>query len=256
MYVGPHIPQDELKVYLDVTNPNCYQANNIIDPIASSTKLYNLADRTFVDYFYNNIGTEAYQETVTPTALPLIVMQHNAFEGSTNRDTNWASNVSVQRVLSYSFVSWYKFDNVNQQAENIYGGGFNGQISFYLSPSGTSASSYILVYSAAGSSNYFTATMGNQINDGNWHMRSYTMTGPSTGVQTVKTYIDGEFYATTNSNSSYAAVTTTRQMNWGSWSGGYGNMAGQLNGYMYYEKVLSDNDMKQIYNATKEKYGV
>ena len=38
--------------------------------------------------------------------------------------------------------------------------------------------------------------MGNQINDGNWYMRSYTMTGPSTGVQTVKTYIDGEYYAT------------------------------------------------------------
>lgn len=255
-YGSPHIPQKDLKVYLDVTNPDCYQANNITDPIASSTKLYNLADQSFVEYFYNNIGTEAYQETVTPTALPLIVMQHNAFEGDTNRDTNWASNVNVQRVLSFSFVSWYKFDNVNQQTENIYGGGFSSQLSFYLSPSGTSANSYILVYSAAGGTNSFTATMGNQINDGNWHMRSYTMTGPSTGVQTVKTYIDGEYYATANSNSNYAAVTATRQMTWGSWSGGYGNMAGQLNGYMYYERVLSDNDMKQIYRATKGKYGL
>ena len=34
MYVGPHIPQDNLKVYLDITNPDCYQANNIVDPIA------------------------------------------------------------------------------------------------------------------------------------------------------------------------------------------------------------------------------
>ena len=45
MYVGPHIPQDELKVYLDITNPDCYQANNIVDPIANDVKLYNLADR-------------------------------------------------------------------------------------------------------------------------------------------------------------------------------------------------------------------
>ena len=33
-------------------------------------------------------------------------------------------------------------------------------------------------------------------------------------------------------------------------------MGGQLNGFMYYEKVLSDNEIKQVYNATKEKYGV
>ena len=59
MYVGPHIPQDELKVYLDITNPDCYQANNIVDPIANDVKLYNLADRTYIDYFYNDYNTEA-----------------------------------------------------------------------------------------------------------------------------------------------------------------------------------------------------
>ena len=32
-YGSPHIPQKDLKVYLDVTNPDCYQANNITSPI-------------------------------------------------------------------------------------------------------------------------------------------------------------------------------------------------------------------------------
>ena len=251
---GPNIITDGLKVFLDVTNPRCYQANNIIDPIASSTRLYNLADQSFVEYFYNVNNTEAYQETVTPTDLPLIVMQHNAFEGNTNRDTTWFSATSVPRVLDYSFVCWYKFDNVSQQSENIYGGGFEGRLSFYMSPSGTSANSYILIYSSPGSANSFQASMGNQINDGNWHMRSYTMTGTSTGVQTVKTYVDGVFYGTSNSNSSHVADTSNRSMTWGSWTGGYGNMAGQLNNYMYYERVLTDEEMMQNYIATKGKY--
>ena len=90
MYTGPHIPQEELKVYLDVTNPACYEANNQTDPIASGTKLYNLADKSFSEYFYNINSTEAYQKTTFPTTgsnSSLIVLQHNAFAGSTNRDT-------------------------------------------------------------------------------------------------------------------------------------------------------------------------
>ena len=136
MYVGPHIPQDELKVYLDITNPDCYQANNIVDPIANDVKLYNLADRTYIDHFYNDYNTEAYQETVTPTVSPLIVLQHNTREGGSNRDTTWVgikpdgTSTVVNRVLSYTFICWFKFDNVNQQSENIYGGGFTGRLSF------------------------------------------------------------------------------------------------------------------------------
>ena len=120
MYNGPHIPQKDLKVYLDITNSDCYEANDIADPIVADTKLYNLADKSFTEYFYNIQNTEAYQQTVTPTQLPILCMQHDAFEGNTNRDTTWFSATSVPRVLSYSFVCWYKFDNVNQQSENIY----------------------------------------------------------------------------------------------------------------------------------------
>jgi len=261
MYVGPHIPQDNLKVYLDITNPDCYQANNIVDPIADDVKLYNLADRTYIDYFYNDYNTEAYQETVTPTVSPLIVLQHNTREGGSNRDTTWVgvkpdgTSTIVNRVLSYTFICWFKFDNVNQQSENIYGGGFTGRLSFYMSSGGTSESSAVLVYSAAGGANSFTAGMSSTINDGNWHMRAFTITGPTTGVTTCKTYVDGNYSAATSSNSSFVAPTDGT-MRWGSWTNGYGNMGGQLNGFMYYEKVLSDNEIKQVYNATKEKYGV
>ena len=261
MYVGPHIPQDELKVYLDITNPDCYQANNIVDPIANDVKLYNLADRTYIDYFYNDYNTEAYQETVTPTVSPLIVLQHNSREGGSNRDTTWVgmnpsgTSTVVNRVLSYTFICWFKFDNVNQQSENIYGGGFTGRLSFFMASGGTSESSSVLVYSAAGSANAFTAGMSSTINDGNWHMRAFTVTGPSTGVTTCKTYVDGNYSGVASSNSNFVGAADGT-MRWGSWTNSYGNMGGQLNGFMYYEKVLSDNEIKQVYNATKEKYGV
>ena len=124
-----------------------------------------------------------------------------------------------------------------------------------MASGGTSESSAVLVYSAAGSSNGFTAGMSSTINDGNWHMRAFTVTGPSTGVTTCKTYVDGNYSGVASSNSNYVAATDGT-MRWGSWSSSYGNMGGQLNGFMYYEKVLSDNEIKQVYNATKEKYGV
>ena len=256
---GPNIPQEGLRVSLDITNQKCYQANNITDPIIDDTRLYNLADRTFIDYFYNNINTEAYQETITPSNPPFIVMQHNAFEGNTNRDTNWqgmgpGGSTTIDRVLNFSFISWYKFDNVNQQVENIYGGGFNGRLSFYLSSGGTSANSAILFYSNAGGTNAFQASMGSSINDGNWHMRSYSVTAALvTGTTYCSTYVDGEYYGIYNSNTKYENPTTG-VMTWGSWSGTYGNMSGQLNDYMYYERAISANEHKQIYNVTKNKY--
>ena len=61
---------------------------------------------------------------------------------------------------------------------------------------------------------------------------------------------------TYTSNSSYVADTSNRSMTWGSWTSTYGNMAGQLNGYMYYERVLSDERNEINLFSNKEKYGV
>ncbi len=43
-------------------------------------------------------------------------------------------------------------------------------------------------------------------------------------------------------------------MRWGSWASTYGNMAGDLNYFMYYERVLEVNEILQIYNNTKNRF--
>lgn len=248
---GPNLPKENLTVLLDAGNPKCYQAAVADTGLPSNTKLYNLVNDSPVSYFYNDQSTEAYQDVVAHNGT--LVLRHNAFDG-TNRDTTWRSDVNVTRVHHYTFISWFKFDNTGQQSENIYGGGFDGQTSFYMSPSGTSASHGVLNYSDAGSANAFSTTADHGANDGNWHMRAYTTTGPDVGVQTTKFYVDGVLKQTGTSNSSHDNPDGTRQMRWGSWTGGYGNMEGDLNHFIYYERVLTDAEILQVYNATRVRY--
>ena len=252
MYTGPTIPLDELKVVIDVSNSKCYQAATATTGLTSNTKLYNLVTGQTVSYFYNDVGTEAYQDAVNLNGN--LVLRHNSFAGSTKRSTTWRSNVNVDRVDDYTVISWFKFDNSGQPSENIYGGGFHGQTSFYISPSGTSASHGVLNYSDAGSLNSFHTIGNHGANDGNWHMRAYTTTGPDVGVQTTKFYIDGVLKQTGNSNSSHDNPDGSSTMRWGSWTNTYGNMAGDLNQFMYYEKVLTDSEIYQVYNSSKTRY--
>ena len=46
----------------------------------------------------------------------------------------------------------------------------------------------------------------------------------------------------------------TDTMIWGSWSGTYGNFNGRTNCFMYYERVLSDSEMLNIYNGMKRRF--
>jgi len=252
MYTGPTIPLDELKVLIDVANPKCYQAAVVDTGLPSSTKLYNLITDYTIAHFYNDVASSDYQDIVSHKGN--LVLRHNAYAGSVNRDTTWRGNVNVDRVDSYTVISWFKFDNSGQQSENIYGGVFNGRTSFYMSPSGTSASHGVLNYSDAGGTNGFSTISDHGANDGNWHMRAYTTTGPDVGVQTTKFYIDGILKQTGNSNSSHDNPDGSNTMRWGSWTNTYGNMAGDLNQFMYYEKVLTDSEIYQVYNSSKTRY--
>jgi hypothetical protein len=249
---GPKIPQQNLKVYLDVNNPDCSGITSPSTGLTNDLRLNNLVVNDDIEYFYNDQNTEAYQDAVLHKSG--FVLRHNALDGSTKRDTTWRANIGLTRVNSYTFISWFKFDNTGQQSENIYGGGFDSRTSFYMSPGGTSASHGVLNYSDAGSANGYSTTSDHGANDGNWHMRAYTVTGPDVGVQTTKFYVDGVLKQTNNSNSSHDNPDGTNTMRWGSWTGGYGNLAGDLNHFIYYERVLSDDEILNIYNITKTKY--
>lgn len=248
---GPVLPKGDLKVVIDVGSPRCYQAAVADTGLPSNTKLYNLVNGSPISYLYNDQSTEAYQDVITHNGT--LVLRHNAYDG-TNRDTTWRADTTIARVDHYTFISWFKFDNTGQQVENIYGGGFDGRTSFYMSPSGTSASHGVLNYSNAGSANGYSTVADHGANDGNWHMRAYTMTGPDVGVQTTKFYVDGVLKQTGNSNSSHDSPGGNAYMRWGSWTGGYGNLEGDLNHFIYYERVLSDDEIMQVYNATKSRY--
>ena len=252
MKFGPNIPQEDLRVALDVSNPRCYVAQTVVDGVASGTQLKNLVRGADVDYFYSPNSSESYQYIRLHNGS--MVLFHDSFNSSTLRLTTWYSNVSVPRVSSYTFISWFNFDNTGQPAQNIYGGGFNSRTSFYMSPSGTSETHGVLNYSDAGSTNAFSTVGSHGGNDGNWHMRAYTTTGPDVGTQTTKFYLDGVLKQTGSSNASHDNPDGSGGMTWGSWSTTYGCMSGYLNLYLYYERVLSDKEILQIFNATKTRF--
>lgn len=251
LHQNPRIVVDNtLKVLIDVTDPNC-NSKSTPGALSSGHRLYNLADTSYMEYMYNDRSTEAYQEVELHKGGQ--VLFHNALDSGTVRDTTWRSNNTPTRVGSYTVISWFKFDNTDQQSENIYGGGFDSRTSFYMSPGGTSESDGVLLYSNVGSTNAYSTNPGGG-NDGKWHMRAYTVTGPDVGIQTAKYYRDATLISTVNSNPSHDSPGGTGVMRWGSWTGGYGNLKGHLNGFTYYERVLSEEEILQNYLATKTRY--
>lgn len=251
MYIGPNIPTNGLKAFFDVSNPKCVDASQTID---SNTRLINLVSDS-------NIQMQS-QDTTSATLGNMsfvedngsYVYNQNAIAGT--GEPGWKGINNPTRVNDYSFVCWYKYNygSSYQRAENIYGGGFGSRTSFYLSPSGTSASHGILRYSDVGGTNSYGVQANYGGSDGEWHMFAATDTGPDVGVQTSKFYLDGVWKATAASNSSHDNNDGTDTMVWGSWSGTYGNFNGRTNCFMYYERVLTDDEIYNIYNGMKRRF--
>jgi len=250
MYIGPNIPTNGLKAFFDVSNPKCVDASQTID---GSTRLNNLAGGNEQFQPYQG-GSETYNNMSFVEDNGSYVYNQVSTNGG---EPGWVSlGDSITRVDDYSFICWFKYNygSEYQRSDNIYGGGFHGETSFYLSPSGTSASHGVLRYSDIGGTNGYSVTSStNGGNDGNWHMFSSTDTGGD-GNQTTKVYIDGVLKQTGTSNASYDTPDSTCQLVWGSWSQTYGNFGGRSNCFMYYEKVLTAAEMLNIYNSMKRRF--
>ena len=250
---SPRIPTDNLKVYLDISNSKCVDATQTI---SSSTRLKNLVDTSFE---FKSSFTDA--TTLSNMSFVLDGDTYVYDQVSVNDgEPGWSSVTTINRVENYSNIAWFKYNygSEYQRGDNIYGGGFSGQESFYLSPSGTNADHGILRYSnnnPYSSSNAYTILGTHGGNDGNWHMFASTDTGGD-GNKTTKFYIDGVLKATQTSNASYITWTGAAYMTWGTWNTSYGNFGGRTNLYMYYEKVLSEDEIKTIFNATRGRFGV
>jgi hypothetical protein len=251
MNIGPNIPTDNLKFFVDVSNPKCVDASQTID---ADTRLNNLVG--------GNEQFKPYQGGSTTYTNMSFVEDNGSYVynqvGTNDGYPGWVSlGDAITRVDDYSFVCWFKYNygSSYQRSNNIYGGGFHGETSWYLSPSGTSASHGVLRYSDAGGTNSYQVTSAaNGGNDGNWHMFGATDTGGD-GNQTTKVYIDGVLKQTATSNSSHDTPDNNALLVWGSWSQTYGNFGGRSNCFMYYEKVLSADEMLRIYNGMKKRFG-
>ena len=247
---NPRIVTDNLKVYLDVSNSKCVDATQTV---SSSTRLKNLVDTSFEFY-------SPYTDATTLSNMSFVLDGDNYVYDQVSvsgGEPGWASVSTFPRSYEYTFISWFKYNygSSYQRNDNIYGGGFSGQTSFYLSQGGTSANHGVLRYSQAGGTNSYSLTNTYGGNDGNWHMFASTDTGGD-GNQTTKFYLDGVLKGTVTSNASYVAPIGNSTMTWGSWSGDYGNFGGRTNLYMYYDRVLSVEEIQQNFNATRSRFSI
>jgi hypothetical protein len=245
---NPKLPKG-LKFYFDVNNPKC-----IANP--GSTTIASGSGSTKLNCLVSSLQLQAYDNTNTNMTF---VEDNGSYcynqVGTNGGDPGWTSTTNLTRVDSYTFIGWYKYQygSSYQRAENIYGGGFGSRTSFYLTPSGTSSSHGYLRHSDAGGDNGYSRTANYSANDGEWHMFATTDTGGD-GNQTTKLYIDGDLKHTNSSNASYDTPDGEGQVVWGSWSGTYGNFGGKTNCFMYFERVLSDAEIKDVYNSLKGRF--
>ena len=288
LFFSPKIITDGLVGYFDVNNPKCVDATQTItddtrlNNLAGGTMLMQPQDHTFEGtpimsfttdnsgYVYDQDGVTGWDDT-----------DSDSKSASPNPGWKSISGESLTQNNDYTFICWFKYTygTGNQRVgENIYGGGFSGRTSFYLSPSGNSNHTGVLRYadtdtypsnldggnaaSNSGSYSILDSTYGG--NDNNWHMFASVDTGDD-GNHSTKFYIDGVLKATQAASIgsfvgpdgvTYQHDTPdgARQMTWGSWSVTYGNMTGKSNCFMYYNKALSNTEILQNYNALKPKF--
>ena len=251
---GPDIVEDGLVFYFDVNNSLCVDAStSIVGSVqGTSTKLNCLV---------SDLQLEAYDNTNDNMTFVQENGQYVCDQVGTNGGfPGWRSTSTVARTDDYTFISWFKYNygSEYQRAQNIYGGGFISQTSFYLSPGGTSASHGALRYSGSptSSQNAYSVTSSlNGGNDGNWHMFATTDSGGD-GNQTTKVFIDGVLKQSATSNGSYVTPTGDRLVVWGSWSGTYGCFGGRNNCFMYYNRALSEAEINKIYQSMRPRFNV
>lgn len=244
---SPKIPKD-LKFYFDINNPKCIADPGNTTIVAGGT--------TQLNCLVSDLKLNAYDNTNNNMTF---VQDNGSWcynQVSTNGgEPGWYGTPNIQRVDNYTFISWYKYQPgaSYQRADNIYGGGFNGKTSFYLSPGGTNNSHGVLRYSDAGSTNAYSLTSGYGGNNGEWHMFAATDSGGD-GNHTTTFYIDGVLKGNVTSNASHNTPDNVEQVTWGSWSITYGNFGGKANCYMYYERALSSTEIMDIYLAMKGRF--
>lgn len=248
-HANPNMITDGLVAYFDVNNSRCVDASQTI---TTDTRLNNLVKGGLDVKMQSRGETDSYGNMSFVKENGVYVYDQNGINGGY---PGWLSTNTVTRVDDYTFICWYKYNYgaSYQRSNNIYGGGFSGRTSFYLSPGGTSANHGVLRYSDASSANAYGRYANYGGNDGEWHMFAATDAGGD-GAHTTRFFLDGVLKGTVTSNADHDTPDGNGTFTWGSWSGSYGNMNARSNCYMYYERTLTDKEIMENFVQMKSRF--
>jgi len=217
---GPRIVRDKLLVHFDAASPRSY-----VDP--SST--WN--DLTDIDspYSASEVGTITWDSG-----------NGGSFDMDGSGANFWDCGLVPFDTSSYTKICVFSpkgVRNHNLISDNI------GEHAFWLDSS-------ITVISAGHDALYTTinANVGDMSGKWNWAAQTFDST---TGFQI---YYNGELVA---SSSDTTSMTATPEVKIGSWNGSSANnISGSIAIAMIYNKVLSDEEMLQNYNAVKRRFNL
>lgn len=223
------IVKDGLVLYLDAANPKSYPGTG-----TSWFDLKGSNNGTLVNgpvYNSSNNGYFSFDASNDYATVP-----HN-------NNINLVNNVTLETWLKYTTTSntvLIEKSNNNDHYQlqifsNVQGSpGISGQLVFMLQPN---------------SNNWVVSGM--VTNDGNWH---HVVGTYDRAVSTAKIYVNG-ILRNTNSSILNGPTSNTQPLLIGSRSGTAG-FGGSISNIKIYNRTLTEQEIKQNFNATRGRYGI
>lgn len=228
---GPKIPQTNLALCLDCNNTNSYPG--------SGTSWVDLV---------RGLNFTCYN-TLTPFTTKLNIPCF-AF----NSSGYWMCGTpNVDMAGDYTIIMWYFHEymsirrNICEKLGTTYAS-YQQELAMTIE-----TSNRITCYSRWGT-NYDYGYINGLIQD-QWQMMSFQRTsGKTTAPSTGKYSVNGNAYITDYLSRSTTAIVPAGNLRFGA---GYAGImdVGAISMALVYEKILTDEEIKQIYNSTKGRFG-
>lgn len=225
--IGPNIVTDGLVSILDINNDKSFNVSNTILDIVNENNASNFVDITYDDNNPKNLS----------------------FNGSTSK-IDWV-DISWNNLNSLSFMLWIK-----PSVLNVNGGSIMGKTNFEWIFYQYSKDLKMVYWNNAGQhTNGMDWTYSNFFPDTNWVCFHYTWDGTTSTIyrndnissKVLKTSVDSSI----NKNSTDIVKIGGNVYAWG---GQIKYWSGLLNNIYYYNRTLTDAEVRQNYNALKSRY--
>ena len=237
---NPRIATDGLVFALDAGNPRCYAGTGLT--ASSLNNNISLSLNNGIGYSSINSGVfvlDGTNDNLTSTNynMPFVNNSEYTFESICKFNTN---PNSYQTVLLYGNLNYEGF---------VLGKARSG----YVNYEGVAGAVYGGIYGPGVAIIAASTINGDQtVSMGMIHF-VYTISKPST-VYVAKLYINGQLNSTNTTGASSYAFGSLNTFAIGGPSGDYVN--GNIAMVRVYNRALSDQEIRQNYNATKGRYGL